>query len=67
MALDIDVMVEPASIATTGLTNSEVAERRLRDGPNELPRPARTSAVRQLLAQWTHFTSAVSKVLYGTR
>jgi len=55
VALAIDVNVEPASIATTGLTNSEVAERRLRDGPNEVPRSARTSAIRQLLAQWTHF------------
>ena len=38
-----------------GLTSVEVAQRRARDGPNELPRPDRKPAFLQLLAQWTHF------------
>jgi magnesium-transporting ATPase (P-type) len=38
-----------------GLTTAQVAERRARDGPNELPQPARRPAVRQFLAQLTHF------------
>ena len=47
----------PVAVADllTGLTSAEVAQRRARDGPNELPRPDRKPAFLQLLAQWTHF------------
>ncbi len=38
-----------------GLSSSAAAARRAQDGPNVLPRPRRRSALRQLLAQWTHF------------
>jgi len=38
-----------------GLTSAQVAARRARDGPNELPRPHRSPVVFQLIAQWTHF------------
>lgn len=56
--------VEPPS-TITGLTSAEVAERRRRDGPNELPRPARRSPIRQLLAQWTHFFALLLWVASG--
>jgi len=42
-----------------GLSSSEAAARLERDGPNELPPPPGRSAVRQLLAQWTHFFAAL--------
>ncbi len=38
-----------------GLTSAQVAARRARDGPNELPKPRRSPALLQLVAQWTHF------------
>ena len=43
----------------TGLTTSEVALRRQRDGPNTVPPPRRTPAWRHLLAQMTHFFAAM--------
>jgi len=39
----------------TGLTSAEAQVRARRDGPNRLPEPPRPGALRQLLAQFTHF------------
>ena len=45
----------PGAGSRAGLSSAEVERRRRTGGRNVLPQPPRRSALRQLLAQWTHF------------
>jgi magnesium-transporting ATPase (P-type) len=54
-----------AAVRPGGLTRAEAAERLARDGPNELPAPARVPAWRRLVAEMFHFFALLFWVAGG--